>query len=68
MNYQKVRKHVRELDPSLDLLRGAGHWYFTLDRPGVFETHSVYTLRLSDLSLEQWMEEAQDFLDNVTPG
>ena len=46
-----------------------GYQYFTLDDDGdVFETHSVYVQRVSDLTITQWVEEARGFLTEAAAG
>lgn len=40
-----------------------GYHYFTMDDGAdVFETHSVYVNYVSDLTVDQWVEEARSFL------
>ena len=41
---------------------GDGYAYFVLDDGGdLYETHSVYVNRVSDLTISQWLEEARAF-------
>lgn len=42
----------------LELYRGEGYWYF--DHPIWAESKSVYTPRLSDLGINQWVEIATE--------
>lgn len=52
--------------PILNLYKGEGYWYFVyddLDR-NVFETQSVYTVRLSNLPLEEWVREGKEFVQH----
>lgn len=52
--------------PILNLYKGEGYWYFVyddLDR-NVFETQSVYTVRLSNLPLEEWVREGREFVQH----
>ena len=63
-------KHVlREIGcPYLSLYRGDGYWYFTYDDiegRGIYETQSVCTMRLSDLSLEDWVGTGKSFVETV---
>lgn len=48
----------------LDLVQGEGYLYFVFDDEArnLFETHSVYTPRLNDLSAEAWIQEGRDFV------
>jgi len=45
-----------------------GYQYFTLDDGDVFETHSVYVNSVSDLTVDQWVEEARGFLTEAAAG
>jgi hypothetical protein len=47
----------------LDLVRGNGYWYFVYDdlANGIYDTRSVYTMRLSDWTVEMWAEEGREF-------
>lgn len=48
-------------------LNGNGYWYLIYDDPeqNIFETHSVYVNRMSELTLEQWIEEGRALLAKV---
>lgn len=55
-------------DDRFSIHAGAGYFYFTLDDGDRFVDsaitgHSVYVPRLSDLSLDQWVSEARDFIE-----
>lgn len=53
--------------PHLALFAGPLYWVFqydTLDEAGsvgVYDTHSVYTPRLSDMDLDAWVEIGKEF-------
>ena len=48
---------------NLSLYKGDGYWYFILDNgAGLFENHSVYAMRLSDMPLASWVEEGKAFV------
>ena len=53
--------------PHLSLHKGHDHWYFVYDnvQGGVFETLSVYVLRLSDLSLDGWLSDGRAFIAKI---
>ena len=54
--------------PHLNLHRDNGYWYFefdALDTVGVYETHSVYTPRLCDMSVEAWVAEGREFVEKM---
>jgi hypothetical protein len=40
-----------------------GYWYFAFDdkERNIFETQTVYVMRLSDMPLERWIEDGKDF-------
>jgi hypothetical protein len=48
----------------LDLVKGDGYWYFVYDdeENKVFETHSVMTMRLNDMPVEEWVNEGRAFI------
>lgn len=64
-----ARQITEPLSPHLSLYasRGPGgtYWYFVFDDGVRFETHSVLTPRLSDLSRDRWQAEAREFLGRV---
>jgi hypothetical protein len=47
-----IRKHT---GADADLVKADGYFYFWFDAEA--ESHSVYVYRLSDLTLEDWLEE-----------
>lgn len=49
--------------PYLRLYRGEGYWYFVYDDliGGKYDTHSVMTMRLADLSFKMWVDTGQAF-------
>lgn len=48
--------------PFLTLYKGVGYWYFVYDDPklNVFETKSVYTPYLGDLTLDMWVADGKE--------
>jgi hypothetical protein len=49
----------------LSLYRGNGYWYFIYDdikATGRYDSLSVLTMRLGDLSLERWVEEGRELV------
>lgn len=55
----------REVSPHLELVKGEGYCYWVFDNGKVFETESVMTMRISDLTTAQWLEHAQTLVDFV---
>lgn len=53
----RVNKRIRELGRSEQLVRGEGYCYFTEGEAANWTSSTVYTLRISDLPVERWMEE-----------
>jgi hypothetical protein len=51
----------------LTLHQGPGYWYFTYDDQATnrFDTRSVYTMRLHDLTLAEWIAEGRALVDQV---
>lgn len=50
---------------NLALVRGKGYWYFVYDNGTLYETHSVMTVRLSDLPIGSWVSEGREFCRRV---
>lgn len=55
-------------NPYLNLYRvtGEGYWYFAFDKETpnglIYETESVFTVRLNDLTVDQWKGYADDLI------
>jgi hypothetical protein len=51
----------------LSLVKGEGYWYFIYDgvERGIFETESVYTMRLNDMTNRAWIEDGMRFVQKV---
>lgn len=49
--------------PFMRLYKGDGYWYFVYDSNGVFETKSVMTMRLKDLTLDMWVADGGELRD-----
>jgi hypothetical protein len=54
----------------LELVRvpGDGYWYFAFDdikTNNVYDTKSIYVMRLNDMSLENWVEYGADFVTEM---
>jgi hypothetical protein len=48
---------------TLELVRGPGYWYFILDDGAdLYRTHSVMTMRLNELTFDQWVEDGLTIL------
>jgi hypothetical protein len=43
-----------------------GYHYFTTDSSLPYDSHSVYTCYVKDLTVDQWLEHAREFLDRIT--
>lgn len=56
-------------EPKLELLRisGHGYWLFIYDDVSakVYETESVYCVRLNDMTTDQWVDAGRGFLSRV---
>jgi len=53
---------------ALALYKGEGYWYFTYDKGAVYETYSVMTMRLNDMSVDRWVEIGAAFAADVEAG
>lgn len=53
--------------PYLELVKGAGYWYFVYDdiQNNIYETYSVYVYRLNQLGVDQWVEIGKEFLATI---
>lgn len=55
--------------PFLDLVRvtgqEGGYWYFVYDNvpAEVYETESVYCMRLNDMAVDRWVETGKTFVE-----
>jgi len=49
----------------LKLYRGEGYWYFIYDSGKVYESESVYTMRLNDMPLALWVQIGKNFVEKV---
>lgn len=48
----------------LNLYRGEGYWYFIYDNgSGVYESHSVYVMRLNDMPEARWVGIGSAFVE-----
>lgn len=50
---------------NLELVKAKGYWYFKYDDGDSYETESVYTVRLSDMTVLQWVETGIAFVRTV---
>lgn len=53
----KVTEAIRALGGAEELVKGNGYFYFAGGNTGSWYSTSVYTYRLSDLTLDQWIDE-----------
>lgn len=68
--YMNTRQILKKINcPYLELVKGDGYWYFVYDEPAreVYETRSVYTMYLNDMTLEQWVEEGKALVAECAP-
>jgi hypothetical protein len=55
-------------NPNLALYKGTGYWYFVyddLDANSIYENQIVYVKYLSNMSVEQWVEEGKCLVNSV---
>ncbi len=63
-NTRSINRAIRELGGSEILVRGDGYWYFAEGMASNWPAASVYTMRLHDLTKEQWIELYKQMHDN----
>ncbi len=61
-----VNRAIRKLDPTAELIKGKGYFYFDGESIGGMSpkwgrSNSVYVYKVSDLTLEQWVGYFKDF-------
>lgn len=59
----QVLKAINHPSISLDYITGHYYWSFVYDNGTIYETSSVYTPRLSDMTVDQWVEEARSLIE-----
>lgn len=54
-------------NPYINLYKGEGYWYFVYDDANgdIYEHHTVCVYRLNELTLDQWIEEGNDFVKEI---
>ena len=54
-------------NPHLNLYKSEDCWYFVYDNAdaGIYENRTVYVYRLNELSLDKWIDEANDFVKEI---
>jgi len=62
-----INKKIQELHPTFELHKGRGYFYFSSTDEIVhgLDHTSVYVYKLNDLTLEQWIEEANKIKDKI---
>lgn len=54
-----VNKALSDAGIPAEVFKGEGYWYFFGDEPPMWPQSAVYVYKLSDLSIEGWVQEAQ---------
>lgn len=63
---KQILKAINHPLVSLTRVPGDGYWYFTYDDGDkLYETESVYTVRLNDMTVDQWAAYARDLIKRV---
>jgi hypothetical protein len=52
-------------NPHLKLVAGNGYWYFIFDDGVKFDTYSIYTMRLSDFTVNDWANDGRAFVTRM---
>lgn len=72
-NIIQVRKHIQKKYPDLNLIRGKGYFYFvsdtneklSYDLNSKLDTTSVLVCNIYDLTLDQWLLEADEIMTKI---
>jgi len=60
-----VNKALAESGIDAEIVRGDSYWYFSGEGTEMWKQTSVYTMRLNDMPVHEWVEQAKAFRDNV---
>jgi hypothetical protein len=64
MTRKQIIKNIG--NPNLNLYAGKGYFYFVYtDNNIIYEDHSVYTMRLHNMTMQQWINEGNYFLNKM---
>jgi hypothetical protein len=65
---KQVLKAIGE--PRLQLIDAGGYWCFIYNdkTAGIFETYNIYTMRLNDFPLCDWIAEGHGFVAAIKKG
>lgn len=61
---KSINKVFQEDNLPVELVKGEGYFYFIFDAietHNVYETKSIYTVRLSDMTKDRWIDEGRTF-------
>lgn len=62
LHLKTINKIIQtQVSPYMELVKGEGYFYFVYDNGPKFETKSVCTFRLNNLTLDMWIDDARDF-------
>lgn len=60
---KSINKVFQEDSLPIELVKGEGYFYLIYDdvENNIYETQSIYTVRLSDMTKDRWVEEGRTF-------
>ena len=61
MHIKTVNKAIKQAGINAELVRGDGYFYFAGEDVEMSPRSIVYVPRLNDLTIEDWVQEAQTF-------
>lgn len=61
----RITKKLQAAGLPLELVRGEGYCYLVFEEGNKFETRSVCVPRISDLSVESWLLEGRQFVEEA---
>ena len=58
--FKKVNAALKDAGLDVELVKGEGYFYFAGEGTDGWASTGVYVYRLTDLTVEEWMEEARE--------
>lgn len=65
MKMNTISKHFQDRNIPLELVKCEGYFYFVFDDKIHFHTKSIYVAHLNQLSVEQWIQEGNQFINEI---
>lgn len=70
LHLKTVNKKIKDKHYDVTLYKGDGYFYMEFSgyyfaHGDIFETRSIYVNSLNELTLDEWLEEAQELVNHV---